>query len=216
MTQPRPDAAQRMIEATIQLIEAEGVGKVTVRAVAAAAEVNIAAVSYHFGGKRGLVAAALEGSIRHMVADSETYLARLPAEPAALTELLGYMLEGSLRYPRLTQAHLHAPLVSGDFSGPFPVLLQPLMVTLRDRLRELVPGLRKPEAGRRVVAAMSAVLYPASFDAVFEGLRALGDARSRRAYAEELAAAAVRPVARTATGTEAANASISSGRHRHK
>jgi len=166
-----------------------------VRAVAAAANVNIAAVSYHFGSKDALIAAALEGSIRHMVADSQQYIERMTIDPGALDELLVYIMEGALRYPRISKAHLHAPLVDGDYSGPFAFLMAPMFERLRDALLSLVPRLDERAASRRVVAALSAALFPSFFGGLFESLGALDTPSARAAYACEVARAALMPVA---------------------
>ncbi len=120
----RPDHAddprQRLVVAAIDQIEKHGVGQVTVRKIAAAAGVNIAAVNYYFRSKEALLAAALDGSIRHMLADSEEFLARMPDDPLeALSGLLGYYLEGGLRYPNVGRAHLHDGFRADDYSGPF-------------------------------------------------------------------------------------------------
>jgi TetR/AcrR family transcriptional regulator, regulator of cefoperazone and chloramphenicol sensitivity len=183
-----------MIEAAIDQIERHGVGALTVRAVAAAAEVNIAAVSYHFGSKDALIAAALDGSIRHMVADSMQYLDRVADEPAALTELFLYYLEGALRYPRLTKAHLYAPLVADDYEGPFVTHMAPVVERLRGTLQAAVPGLGKREAGRRAIAALSGVFLPAFFGGLFAPLGSLDRTSDRARYAGELARAALLPI----------------------
>lgn len=129
-----------------------------------------------------------------MVADSEAYLARLPADSDALAELLTYYLEGALRYPRISKAHLHAPLVSDDYGGPFPALMQPVVERLRDELRHLVPGLDKRTASRRVIRALSAVFFPAFFGGLFSSLAALDSPRARARYAAEIARTALAPL----------------------
>src|SRR5262245_50874010 len=112
---PATDPRERLVQAAIEQIEATGLGRVTVRAVSAAAGVNIAAVNYYFGSKDALLATALEAAIRHMVGDSEAMLERLASDPeAVLTELLQYYFEGALRYPHITKAHLHAAFVEDD------------------------------------------------------------------------------------------------------
>lgn len=50
---------QRILETALQLFSNSGYDKVSVRDIAQAAEVNVAAISYHFGGKPGLYRAAM-------------------------------------------------------------------------------------------------------------------------------------------------------------
>ncbi|WP_437630216.1 TetR/AcrR family transcriptional regulator [Sorangium sp. So ce854] len=190
------DPRQRLVAAAIDQIEKHGVGQVTVRKIAAAAGVNIAAVNYYFRSKEALLAAALDGSIRHMLADSEDFLARMPGDPMeALSGLLGYYLEGSLRYPNVGRAHLHGAFHADDYSGPFPTLFAPVMERLRALVQAAVPGLDERAAARRVVAALSAVFFPAFFAGLYRGLNALGSPADRLAYVRELARQTLSPPA---------------------
>lgn len=188
------DPTARLLDATLHEIERHGLARLTVRSVATAAGVNIAAVSYYFRSKDALVAAALKGSIEHVLADSEPLLARLTEEPEeALTELLGYYLEGSLRFPQVAKAHLHEAFISDDYSGPFPTLFAPIVVRLRAALRAAVPDLDEKEAGARVVAALSSVFFPAFFAGFFAPIDPLQSVESRAAYAREAARRALAP-----------------------
>lgn len=54
------DTKAKMIEAAVPLFAKQGYAAVSVRDVARTAGVNVAAVSYHFGGKEGLYQAVLE------------------------------------------------------------------------------------------------------------------------------------------------------------
>lgn len=66
---PRPrsdEVRERMIDVAARLFASRGYEGVSVRAIANAAGANVAAVSYHFGGKRGLYLAALERLMEEM------------------------------------------------------------------------------------------------------------------------------------------------------
>jgi len=192
--QPADTPRARLIEATIAEIERHGLSQLTVRGVAAAADMNVAAVNYHFRSKQALVAAALESSLSNMLADTDEMLARLPARPEqVLGELLGYYLEGCLRFPRLSKAHLHDAFVADDYGGRLPKSFGPVLERLRDTLCTALPGLDAPEAARRVTAALSAVFFPAFFAPLFQGLRALDTPEERARYALEIARHALAP-----------------------
>lgn len=185
---------ERLIEAAIREIERAGLSTLTVRAVAAAAEMNVAAVNYHFRSKQALVEAALESTIAHMLGDTDEILARLSEAPqAVLAELFTYYLEGALRYPRICKAHLHEAFVADDYGGAFPRLFAPTLLRLRDALRALVPGLDLRQAERRVVASLSAVFFPAFFTGLYRGLGTLNNASERREYAAEIARRSLAP-----------------------
>ncbi|HTN92650.1 MAG TPA: TetR/AcrR family transcriptional regulator [Sorangium sp.] len=201
------DPRQRLVVAAIEQIEQHGIGQATVRKIAAAAGVNIAAVNYYFRSKEALLAAALEGSIRHMLEDGEELLARMPGDPLdALSGLLGYYLEGCLRFPNLSRAHLNDAFHGDDYSGPFPVLFGPVIERLRDLVQAAVPGLDQRAAAHRVVTALSAVFFPAFFAGLFQGLGALGSPADRLAYVRELARQTLAPPPATTTATATATA----------
>jgi AcrR family transcriptional regulator len=185
---------ERLIEAAIREIERRGLAQLTVRAVAAAAEMNVAAVNYHFRSKQALVAAALESTVEHMLGDTDEILARLKEDPqAVLAELFTYYLEGALRYPRICKAHLHEAFVADDYGGAFPRLFAPALLRLREELRSLVPGLDQRQAERRVVASLSGVFFPAFFAGLYRGLGTLSNASERREYAAEIARRSLAP-----------------------
>jgi TetR/AcrR family transcriptional regulator, regulator of cefoperazone and chloramphenicol sensitivity len=78
------DTRQRLLLAALALFAEKGYAGTTTRALAQAAEVNIAAISYHFGDKQGLYRAAFcepFGDVQHDVA-------RLLAPAADLREAL--------------------------------------------------------------------------------------------------------------------------------
>lgn len=128
-----------------------------------------------------------EETIRHLVADANAYLDKLAKDPTqALLDLFEYMFEGALRLPYVSKAHLHAAFNEDDYSGPFPSSFAPVMLRIRDALREHVPGLDEQTAGRRTVLAMSSILFPACFAELYRPLRSLDSARDRRAYLEEI------------------------------
>ncbi|MDR3564327.1 MAG: TetR family transcriptional regulator [Negativicutes bacterium] len=57
------DAQAKLIAAATPLFAQKGFTAVTIRELAEAAEVNVAAISYYFGGKEALYQAVLEGQI---------------------------------------------------------------------------------------------------------------------------------------------------------
>ena len=76
---PRGDAARASIVATAERLFAErGIETVALRDVSAAAgQGNHSAAQYHFGDRRGLVAAVYENRMRHVDARRHAYLAAL-------------------------------------------------------------------------------------------------------------------------------------------
>ncbi|MFM2187310.1 MAG: CerR family C-terminal domain-containing protein [Burkholderiaceae bacterium] len=59
LSTPTAHTRQRLLETALRLFSQGGYDKVSVRDIAESAQVNVSAVSYHFGGKSGLYRAAL-------------------------------------------------------------------------------------------------------------------------------------------------------------
>src|SRR5258708_39222521 len=72
----------RLLDATEQLIGARGVDAVSLRAINAAAESNVAAAHYHFGSKEALVRAVLDRRMAALAEQRSQQLAPLEADPA--------------------------------------------------------------------------------------------------------------------------------------
>jgi AcrR family transcriptional regulator len=75
--QPDRSTPDRLLDATERLIGAQGVDGVSVRAINAAANSNVAATHYHFGSKEALVSAALARRMDALAADRLAMLAPL-------------------------------------------------------------------------------------------------------------------------------------------
>ncbi len=61
-----PDARARLLDAALQLFSAKGLDATSIRELATLADVNIAAVNYHFGSKEALHAEALRYGFRKL------------------------------------------------------------------------------------------------------------------------------------------------------
>jgi len=88
---------ERILDAALDLFGERGLTGSTVRDIAARAKVNVAAISYHFGGKEELyravarmVTETIEGRVRSRAAG---VLAAPPADAAAAEAALGTLLE---------------------------------------------------------------------------------------------------------------------------
>lgn len=93
----------RLLDAATELFAERGFRRVTVRDIAVAAKANVAAVSYHFGDKRGLYAAVLEAALAviRQFADAAT---SLPPEAPPEARLRHYVRTHVVRTPRSVAA----------------------------------------------------------------------------------------------------------------
>lgn len=182
------ETKEKMILATIDLIEALGLNHVTVRAVAEAAQVNTAAVNYHFGTKSRLIEVALERTLSNMFEDLKEQIQRLPADPeSVLRELLDYLMEGSLRFPNITRAHVNEMFVADAKTAPFPTRMATIIRPMAKTVRAQVDGITAEEALHRCVRGISSVFFPVFFRGFFVPSGALLTAEARSRYVDEIA-----------------------------
>src|SRR5262249_15448364 len=73
---------ENVIKATSGAFARDGYEGESVRAIVAAAEVNQAAINYHFGSKEGLYRAVLQAALRALMKDDDGPQNNLPREAA--------------------------------------------------------------------------------------------------------------------------------------
>jgi AcrR family transcriptional regulator len=144
-----PESRERILEEAGKLFARDGFDGVTIRRIAARAGVNLAAVNYHFGGKKGLyhevmrqlltdvapiIAPAVEG-IRTGVARASGGRGALAAIAAAFVR---HTMTELLMDERLRWQHI---LLVREFSQPsdeFPMILAEAIDPMHDAVAELV------------------------------------------------------------------------------
>jgi AcrR family transcriptional regulator len=107
-----------ILEAVVNCINEYGIDKVTTRKIAVEAGTNIASINYYFRSKDELVAEALSMTINHMLEDVFLAIDDLtqPFE-TALSNVLFYLLDGSLRFPGISRAHLYRAVMQRDYDS---------------------------------------------------------------------------------------------------
>ena len=112
MTQ-RTSTRRLILEAVVTCIEKFGLEQITTRKIAVEAGTNIASINYHFRSKDHLVAEAFSMTIKHMLQDVFAAIDDSSRGfEATLTDVLFYLLEGSLRFPGISRAHLNQAIRS--------------------------------------------------------------------------------------------------------
>jgi len=91
------DTRQTILDAAETLFAEHGYAATSMRQLTAAAGVNLAAVSYHFGGKEELTKAVLARRIEPINAARLQRLAALPSDRATVREILRAFVEPPLR-----------------------------------------------------------------------------------------------------------------------
>ncbi|MCS3790021.1 AcrR family transcriptional regulator [Tsukamurella ocularis] len=114
------DTRQRLIEGARAAIVERGFADTSTRDVAAAAQTNIASITYHFGGKTALMEAALASCFAEWAQQLDATLAAAPAEAATPAEYLRQVLVATVDSFETSTAQLtacietHAPAMRSD------------------------------------------------------------------------------------------------------
>jgi len=107
---PRPEddpdltPERRIFIAAINCISESGLEGTTVRAIAAKAGLNPAAVNYYYRSKDHLIEEALQGAWAHVAVDIDSILRGSDDARAAAVTAAQYLVEGSWRYSSLIRA----------------------------------------------------------------------------------------------------------------
>lgn len=181
------DARKRLIDMAAPMFAARGFDGVAVREIARAADVNLASISYHFGGKRGLYLATLERLMDEMLPVGGPVIERIhrsfaegPPDRAGLKGLVTFIV-----------GHFIASMHSGDLP---PWTTQTIMREFQKPTPDYRPMfdervLPLHRAVRRIAAA-ALDLDPDSPEAILTGHSVMGQimvyASARTPALEEL------------------------------
>ncbi len=190
------DVRESIRLATIDLIEREGGGTVTTRAIALAAGVNVAAINYYFRSKDALLSEALETSWNHALDDLRDFLHGTPWDcRKGLGGIAGYLIEGGAKFPNITRAQLLGLGTGTGTGGPSYVA-----ASMRGIIEETAAcvgrtlGIDPDETLLlRTGSFFASILYPAILPAAFPPLRDVDSlARYERLLVEDYLSTVVR------------------------
>ncbi len=157
------DTRSKLLDAAERLFAAQGFGAVSLRQIIAEADVNVAAVHYHFGSKEELLDAVV---LRKAAAVNEERMARLdrveaesngrPKVEKVLEAFLAPMAEVARSHGAFVQmmGRLQA---EGILSGVFIRNFQPVLGRFLGLLRKCVPEMSEPEFRWRVHFSQGAI-----------------------------------------------------------
>ena len=114
------ETRQRLIEAAARLFAERGFSKVTVREICRSARANVAAVNYHFGGKKGLYDEIVQAAIRTMHGTTQE-IQRLGEGKPADEQLRIFVRIFLTRVAQARDGWIHH-LMAREFSDPTPAL----------------------------------------------------------------------------------------------
>jgi AcrR family transcriptional regulator len=164
--QPAVSTRQRLLDAAERSFVEHGYEGTTLRALAAEAGANIAAVNYHFGSKDGLLKAVVSRAMGPINAERDRRLATLEAEPDApsIEQVVRAFVE-----PGLDLARYH-----GDRGPAVARFIGAVLLDPSPRIRQLFADHVDPVEGRYLEALGHALVDHDSATVVFAHTSMLG------------------------------------------
>jgi AcrR family transcriptional regulator len=101
--------AQNIILAALECLERDGLEGMTIRTIAQQAQVNIAAVNYHFGSKEALLTHVLEFASRNAFLDFDQWVSADSGKALEqqLEAFANHLIDGLVGYPNTSRVVLH-------------------------------------------------------------------------------------------------------------
>jgi TetR/AcrR family transcriptional regulator, regulator of cefoperazone and chloramphenicol sensitivity len=162
--EPSEGTKARVMEAAIELISSgkESFQSITIRKIALAAQVNVAAVNYHFGSKNNVLNGVLRFFLERLI-EGLSSEERSPSTEARLRSFIqGYLSYTFSNLKFVREMIIHAILDSGEPNDALVGLLrdngfQPFL----SLLAELKPGVDPNRLRFAIVQIISSLLFPA-------------------------------------------------------
>lgn len=144
-------ARGRLLDSATRLFAVSGYEVTTVRDIVTAAAVNLNAVNYYFGGKRGLYEAVMAREVARARSFTEGLTRATPSDPvearleSVVLRLLTFFVSTHSKLPRLAVLEIVNP-------PPEPARPQPpIYEAEREELRGIVALVLGPRAGARAI-----------------------------------------------------------------
>ena len=150
MTEAKTDTKERILDAAEPLFADHGFAATSMRSITARAEVNLAAVNYHFGSKEALIDAVFTRRLHPLNEERLERLAQVEAESSdqapSLEQIVESFVGPALRlghdqpvFMRLLGHALSEPSVREMFTEQFREVFQRFSVALKRALPSLPP-----------------------------------------------------------------------------
>jgi AcrR family transcriptional regulator len=158
---------QKIVLATIECIEKEGINTVTIRSIGREANVNSAAINYYFGSKEKLIEEAFDYIQKDFMLDFTEIINKDKKLREILEELLLYILQGTIKYPNIVKAVLYEPFINNNYDGIFIKKINTLCEELCSKLNEQHIS-DKEKNNTAVIQLISSSLFMGIFPCFFK------------------------------------------------
>lgn len=182
-------AQEKIMMATMDCINKEGIQTLTVRKIAKTAGVNSAAINYYFGSKENLIEMALNSSLDEMASLPEEILGLEELPPRErLQRFYEAIAQGVLLWPGLVRAQIFRPLMQEDYSGTFITRYISFLNDIADRIKKMGIKTGRKDMKVPVMQLNSAVIFPCLMPRIFQEYtgRDLSDPKTLRAFISSL------------------------------
>ncbi|AGF55583.1 AcrR family transcriptional regulator [Clostridium saccharoperbutylacetonicum] len=179
----------KILEATLNIISEEGFQNVTIRKIAVVADVNVAAVNYHFGSKDNVINEALE----YLMIQSKNIFKCLKntneAPELRLRTFIDKYTKNLIKYPDQIKNLIHQSIYENSTKNKFQEYLEMEGVELiKATIQQIRPDKDDVTLQILVTQLLSCLLFPVLLgDRATEifGIK-LNDPKKRNAYIELL------------------------------
>lgn len=189
MMKQKISTKEKIVLATIDCIERDGIQNITIRRIAHEAGVNSAAINYHYGSKEKLINIALNRTMEEMTKmPSETLDLKNKSPKELLQNFLETFMGGAIQWPGIAKAHIYNPLIKNDYSNLFVKRFNSFLEDLIFRMKGLKTNWKEEELRFSLIQLISAVTLPALMPKLFAGFSDIHFEKKedRRAYIGKL------------------------------
>ena len=189
MSDKKIKTPEKIINATIECIERHGLNALTIRMIAEAADVNIAAVNYHFHSRENLVQKVKEISFIHMIDDLREMSLMQKRDPREIIrEMCTYVIEGGAKFPEITRLAFYDAFIYNRTDGEMNRIFSEFLSEFAENITNKHHITRKDLniALHRLFATLFFVsIFPDYFEG-FTGYNLKNDKESRKGFIENL------------------------------
>jgi AcrR family transcriptional regulator len=180
---------QKIVIATIECIEKEGINAVTIRSIGREANVNSAAINYYFGSKEKLIEEAFDHIQKDFMMDFTEIINNDKDLRTTVEELLVYMLQGIVKYPNISRAIFNEPFINNKYDSIFITKLNALCQELENKINRQHADVEEGRYKVPIIQLIGSSLFLAIFPCMFKDFSSI-DLRNEEAlknYVKKLA-----------------------------
>jgi AcrR family transcriptional regulator len=179
----------KIILATIDCIEEEGINAVTTRSIAKKANVNSASINYYFGTKDNLLQKTFESRLSHVKSDLKEIIEHNKDNAdLAVKDFLAYTFEGMIRYPGFMKANFYEAFINNNYDGTSVKWINDTLNSLLENMKQNNPEINLEDIKLSMTQMISSILLVGLMPNLFNDFLGMDirDAESQKKYIDYL------------------------------